>query len=228
MPVMTLVLIVAALWVGIGLTLAVVMGRRGYDLAAWLVIGPVFGPFAIAIAVLDSPRGAIGPEPSPHSMHRTDALVGIDGSEQSIAALQGTEELLGSSLGRLSIATVVPFDATPLSRDEASEVLQHAAAVARSSSVERIILQGVPVDALREYATQGGYDVLAVGTTGRGLTTALVGSVATGLAHRTRVPVLLFSGGTPGDVQPAAPDTADSQTLGLVASADRRAAVRRP
>lgn len=40
----SLVLVVGAGWLAIGLVLAVVMGRRGHSGFAWLVVGTVMGP----------------------------------------------------------------------------------------------------------------------------------------------------------------------------------------
>lgn len=66
------------------------------------------------------------------------------------------------------------------------------------------ILHGHPATALARCATEGGYQLVAVGTRGTGITKAILGSAASELARASRVPVLLVGGRPVG-----APDTAD-------------------
>lgn len=47
----TVVLVAAAAWLGIGLVLSLVLGRRGHDPFSWFVLGMMLGPLAIALAV---------------------------------------------------------------------------------------------------------------------------------------------------------------------------------
>jgi nucleotide-binding universal stress UspA family protein len=126
-----------------------------------------------------------------HSVAKIDVLVGVDGSPESFAAVVGVGELFGSRLGRLSVATVIPRDAVSAACADATGLLRRAAFLV-ADRAERIVLRGSPATALGEYAAGNGYDVIAVGTTGRGFAKALLGSVATELARRTKTPVLLF------------------------------------
>ncbi|HEV8627025.1 MAG TPA: hypothetical protein VG034_21480 [Acidimicrobiia bacterium] len=50
----TFVLVVAVSWLAIGLTLSLVMGRRGHDAFTWLVLGTLFGPLGASKALLGS------------------------------------------------------------------------------------------------------------------------------------------------------------------------------
>ena len=47
----TLVIVFAVAWLSIGLTLSLVMGRRGHDAFSWLILGTLFGPLAAIFAV---------------------------------------------------------------------------------------------------------------------------------------------------------------------------------
>lgn len=195
----TVLLIIAIAWVTIGVTLSIVMGRRGYPAWPWLVMGAVAGPLAIVLAFTMQPK-----VPSP--MHevttthsdggRIDVLVGVDGSPESGAALRGVTELFGDRLGRLTVATVIPYDTSLVNERDANDLLDRTAHDA-GDRVERALLHGQPATALREFAVTGHYDVVTIGRVGHGLSTALLGSTATRLAHVAEPPVLLFGGTTP-------------------------------
>jgi len=47
----TFVLVMGAVWLGVGLALSLVMGRRGHDAFSWLVLGTLFGPLGLVFAV---------------------------------------------------------------------------------------------------------------------------------------------------------------------------------
>ena len=96
----TLIVVVAVAWLSTGLTLSLVMGRRGHDALAWLVLGTLFGPLGAIFAVearsdeltrpeMVAPAQSSGPGP-------VDVLVGVDGSPESIAALRAAVELRSS------------------------------------------------------------------------------------------------------------------------------------
>ena len=52
-----------------------------------------------------------------------------------------------------------------------------------------------PIRALLAKATEEGFDLIVVGTRGRGLSRAVLGSVATELSSHSKLPVLLAGGG---------------------------------
>ena len=107
----------AGIWIGIGigLLLALVMGRHGHDPFAWWLLGTLLGPLALPLALSAERRQAeraqqlhIGvPGRGP-----VDVLVGLDGLSQAGAALLTVLDLLGPQLGRLTLATVVDLDAS--------------------------------------------------------------------------------------------------------------------
>jgi nucleotide-binding universal stress UspA family protein len=209
----TALLALAATWVGVGLLLALVMGRHGHDPFAWWLLGTLLGPLALPLAVSAQRRreeqawlvrsGRPGPGP-------VDVLVGLDGSAEATAALAAVLELLGPRLGRLTLVTVVDLDAS----------VEHDRAMARArAELERqgrlvqlrlstglhgpddarrvpalVLVAGHPAEALARLAAEGGDDLLVVGSRGAGPSKVLLGSTATSLATHAKVPVLVAGG----------------------------------
>jgi nucleotide-binding universal stress UspA family protein len=193
-------ILIAALlvWLAIGLTASVMMGRRGHDAFGWLVIGTVLGPLAIPIAVRtireeQSTRGREIRAGSP-GVGSVDLLVGLDGSEASERALRRSLELLGNRVGRLTLATVLGHEGPATGWfDEADAVsaLERIAAALPGHEPGAVVLRGRPADALVRHADEHGAELLVVGRRGHGATKALLGSTAHRLAQREGVPVLI-------------------------------------
>ena len=194
------IMLVAAGWIGIGVTLAWLLGRRGHDGFSWFILGVILGPLAVALAV-DSWRhdertpsrtvvtpGTVQPDGG------VDVLVGFDGSPDSRAAIGSAVELFGDRLGRLTLTTVISYDG---GRDA-----ERAALAGLDAEAERLawlapgleIVRGHPSQALTAATTEGGYDVLVIGTKGAGRA-HLFGSAASELARSSKVPVLLVGSG---------------------------------
>jgi nucleotide-binding universal stress UspA family protein len=194
-------------WLAIGAALSAIMGRRGHDPFVWWLLGTVLGPLAIILALVptDRRRPAVAPRHGgPRVRGRVDVLVGLDGSTHAAGALQAMLGLLGDRLGRVTLATVLPRDDSAqrrLDRSAARERLEDVAAtIVRAGSGPRpriALLSGRPADELERFAIEEGYDLLVVGARGVGLSTALLGSTATTLAARGRVPVLVAGGEEP-------------------------------
>lgn len=193
----TLLLAAAAAWVAIGVTAGLAMGRRGHDPYSWLLLGVVFGPLVIPLAVLSACEDRAGPHEvrvGEAGAGPVDVLVGLDGSDASEAALRAAMKLLGGRIGRLALATVLEHGATPsLRRDEerAVEMLSALASSIPRREAATAILRGDPAAALTKHATENGYGLLVVGRRGHGATKALLGSTATRLARSPDVPVLI-------------------------------------
>jgi len=179
-------LILLAAWLATGLTLAVVMGRRGHGAFQWFFLGAVLGPLALPLAwssIRDEGGASARPlatgAPSSGSI---DVLVGIDGSAEAADALRVAIQVVGANIGRLTLASVVTFDETSAQarKDEerAAGILETAANSIEDLDPGRVVLSGKPADALVRYASEGGYDVLAIGRHGRGASKALLGSTA--------------------------------------------------
>jgi len=217
----SLLVVVLAAWIGIGVVIAVVMGRRGHNSFGWLVVGALLGPIAMPIAVA-------GARSEPHGSVRVlaqavpgagevDVLVGLDGSAESVGALHTALAILGWRIRRLSLAGVVDFDTAATESPALDErelqaelrlqqayvlslrpALELATAEESAPAPEVVILTGKPARALLDKAVEDGFDLIAIGTRGRGLTRRLLGSVATELSSHSKVPVLLAGVGGPG------------------------------
>jgi nucleotide-binding universal stress UspA family protein len=190
-----LVVVVAAVWLSVGLTLSLVMGRRGHDAFGWLVLGTLFGPLSAVFAVeargqeemrpeMVAPGGAPGSGP-------VDVLAGMDGSPESRAAVAAAIALLGPRLGRLTLATVIPYDTGVAEQRAARAELERQGVAVRAGS-ELELLHGRPGAALLQHAAEGGYDLLVIGTRGRGVSKALLGSTAVDVAESAKIPVLVM------------------------------------
>jgi nucleotide-binding universal stress UspA family protein len=190
------VVIMAAAWLVIGLALAVVMGRRGHSGFGWLVLGTVLGPLSLVLAVDATRRGesSYGAEQEAPGTRvgPVDVLVGYDGSPESAAALATAARLFADRTGRFTVATVVPFGDLPDVERRAEQAL--AQAVAGQAGAEPLLLRGHPATALAQFAVGSGFDVVAIGTRGTGISKAILGSAASELARNCKVPVLLVSG----------------------------------
>jgi nucleotide-binding universal stress UspA family protein len=197
----------------IGLVLAIVMGRLGHSPFAWGLLGLVLGPIALLLALVEVRNerpwwtrlvasGAPGSGP-------VDVLVGIDGSPESAAATTAALELLGDRVGRLTLVAVTEVDDSVAGREERArlqgELERQAEAVrgwlrerdgpveAKQTVVPELqLMSGPPARTLDTIAAEDGYDLLVVGARGAGMSRVLLGSVATSLAARASVPVLII------------------------------------
>ena len=193
------------LWVSSGLAAALWAARRGHFLPAWLVMGIVFGPLTWGLWRIDRIRDRDArPRPlaaGSRGVGPVDVLVGVDGSAESHAALRAVVELLGDRLGRLAVASVLDFD-TALETQEWPERAKADGELAsavelmaslRSAQPETVLLTGRPAEALEQYADAECFTLVAIGSRGRGLTKALLGSTASDLSARSAVPVLIVN-----------------------------------
>jgi nucleotide-binding universal stress UspA family protein len=191
----TLVIVMAAVWLSVGLTLSLVMGRRGHDAFGWLILGTLFGPLGAILAVEARGEERARPEmvapPQSDRVGPVDVLVGVDGSPESAAALAAATALLGPSLGRLTLATVIPYDSGVARQRTARAELERLGGTV-DSGPELELLHGRAGPALLEHAAVGGYDMLVIGTRGAGASKALLGSTAADIAESAKLPVLLM------------------------------------
>jgi nucleotide-binding universal stress UspA family protein len=196
----------------IGFVLAIVMGRLGYSWFGWGLLGLLLGPIGLLLALVEVRRerpwwtrlvasGDRGGGP-------VDVLVGIDGSPESAAAATAALELLGGRVGRLTLVAVTDLDNSYAGREERLRMeaeLERQAAVVRAWLRKRDrpvqaeptvvpelrLMAGRPASTLDTVAAEEGYDLLVVGARGAGLSRVLLGSVASRLAARASVPVLV-------------------------------------
>ncbi len=220
-----LMLLVVIAWLLTGITLALVLGRRGHDRFNWLVLGTVLGPLAVALAVdswwwrEERRAEVLAPTGPAHTWNDVDVLVGFDGSPESRAALRQAIELLGPRLGRLTLAAVVPYEC---GREVEAAARQTLELEHRSLEVDGLgaeLHRGPTARVLADQATAGRYDVLAIGARGRGRA-HMFGSVAAELSRTSPVPLLVCGAAPRGPLH----DDADGRRAPVDATAvrDRR------
>jgi nucleotide-binding universal stress UspA family protein len=194
------VLAIGGGWATIGLILSIVMGRRGHNSIEWLVLGTLLGPLALVLA-FDARRHDESLKPAtvgrlgraPRGRGPVDVLIGYDASPQSVAAIDAVGALLGDRMGRMTIATVVSYGDLRGDERQATADLARIAKRLSGPRPDLRLLHGHPAAALDQCAIEGGYDLIAVGTRGTGVSKAILGSAASELAHDSKVPVLLVS-----------------------------------
>ena len=195
----------------IGFVLAIVMGRLGHSPFAWGLLGLALGPIALLLALVEVrnecpwwTRLVASGDPGSGPV---DVLIGIDGSPESAAATTAVLELLGDRVGRLTLVAVTEVDESVAGREERerlrdelerqSEAIQvwqqerGVTAQAKRVAPELQLMSGPPARTLDTIAAEDGYGLLVVGARGAGMSSVLLGSVATILAARASVPVLI-------------------------------------
>lgn len=214
---------VAIIWVGVGMVTAFVMRRRGHDFSVWLALGTVLGPLIVPLA-LERARyhGAVEqvsasmPSPPPGGL---DVLAGVDGSEESVAAIRSALDLFGDSITSLTVATVLDYDSESNAageepKDNARAMLDDVTSALAVEGAQTAILFGRADRALAEYARTHGVELIVVGTRGRGATEALFGSITGRLVGGCEIPV--YVGPTPtghaGESTSVNPNPAHSPT----------------
>jgi nucleotide-binding universal stress UspA family protein len=143
-------------------------------------------------------------------------VVGVDGSDESVAALHWAAEEARWRGAQLEVVHAWSWDhAAPIPmvgpgpgevRREAEETLQMALQDARLHGVAASgrVVEGHPSAALQRLAA--GADLLVVGSRGRGtITSALLGSVSTHCVHHAPCPVVVVPSAHPGRLIPIVP-----------------------
>jgi nucleotide-binding universal stress UspA family protein len=133
-------------------------------------------------------------------------LVAIDGSIAAKAALDHALDLARDQHARLTLMTVVPpvaavsvagsAQVVPLQEACFNDALNDAvASVPDDVGLLRILAHGKPAREIVQRVESGDYDLIVMGTHGRGrVGEAVVGSVSREVVHRSRTPVLLVRG----------------------------------
>lgn len=133
-------------------------------------------------------------------------VIGFDGSENSKAAISFIKKIDDAKGAELHLVMVIDFTSLysygvdiPESvytniRSHSEEQLTAISNDLRSEgfNVKPVILEGSPADAIMEYATKIGAELIVVGS--RGLSTfksILLGSVSAKLVHESKIPVLV-------------------------------------
>jgi nucleotide-binding universal stress UspA family protein len=187
----------------------IVVGTRGHGAVTGTILGSVSSHVVahartpVAVVPMDAPTEPLSSLASPQ------VVVGIDGSENSIAALTWALRSLPPAATILavhtwgtSIGAAPELIAFPIENYEAqgAEVLETAVAQAVDSvgdshghRVQRLLAFGDPRSVLREKAD--GADLLVLGARGhRGIAHLLLGSVTTGLVHSPNTVTVVVPG----------------------------------
>jgi nucleotide-binding universal stress UspA family protein len=135
-------------------------------------------------------------------------LVAVDGSDHARAALAHARALAHEQHALLTVITVIPpvpavamagsAQVLPIQDECFSAALDDAmAAIPQDVGVVRILARGKPAREIAQRVADGDYDLVVMGTHGRGrLGDAVLGSVSREVLHRSRTPVLLVHGDT--------------------------------
>ncbi len=209
-------LVVVLVWLAVGTATALVLGRRGHDSFQWGLLGAVLGPLVVPIALkatrAERPLASVITTGTA-GFGSVDVLVGLDGSPESQGAVAAVAELLKDRIGRLRLVHVLAFDSgsSPSGREqhvEAEKLLARQVTDVEASVGHKpdcVLLAGEPSRALRQHAVSEGFDLIVVGSRGRGASHALLGSVATRLAGLDGIPVLIVPPPAAGLVEKIAP-----------------------
>jgi nucleotide-binding universal stress UspA family protein len=138
-------------------------------------------------------------------------LVAVDGSDHALHAARAAARLARSVGGALKLLTVYHGPSSALGEpnysaaltdalEDAERILGQARDAVREAGgpePETDRLDGHPADVIIATARDGNYDLIVIGTRGRGrLSAALLGSVSTAVAARAGRPVLVIGDGT--------------------------------
>lgn len=193
--------LLAVTWLVGGLIVAVFMRRAGRDFRLWLVLGVLLGPFAGLFAPEDGRRTGSARGAPRHRSGEFDVMAGIDGSPESVAAVQSAVSLFGDRISSLTLASVLDMDSAGSfsgidTQAGACEDLARCADRIDYEPVEIELLYGPPADALARFAEELGIELIVVGARGRGMSRAVFGSVTRSLVGRSGVPVFVGPGRT--------------------------------
>lgn len=209
---MIVIAVIALSWLLLGALLGLYEARRGHWRWLWL-LGAIGGPLAIPLArQIEQNEAGAGPLPMTPGTGAGPGgvrlLVGVDGSTASIESARGATDLLGSRMGACTLALVTDFEvleAVPGPVDADHPDLQDERAILQTAAFElerwlgfapaTVLLAGNPAEALKRHADGGDFDLIAVGSRGKGLSKALLGSCASRLVSGAPVPTLILPAG---------------------------------
>ena len=211
-----------ATWTTSSVGLGLLMRRRGYSGFGWGVIGAILGPLGVLVALArqDPRRGEHWSRAGLPARGTVDVLVATDGSVASIAAATAAVGILEDRLGRVTVATVEPHDATPEEADRARQAVEGTTAALSDRLQDLagvpgvVVLHGRPADALLAFAHKDRYELIVLGSHGRGRSSLLLGSTAAHLLHESTVPLLVAGRGVASVARPGASDAVAARAGG--------------
>ena len=151
-------------WIGVGPFLSRFMSRRGHDALAWLSVGSLLGPFALAVALMERLSGA-GREPdivvwgSPGDGH-VHLLLSLDFGDDVVGAAQPLIQKFDGHLGRVSLVRVLPKGGPVADEDRARITLVREAERMEDVGAEAVLHYGLTATTLAAAAVDGGYQIV--------------------------------------------------------------------
>jgi nucleotide-binding universal stress UspA family protein len=190
-----LLIIAVVIWLGAGSTVALMMRRSGHDFLLWLFLGVLLGPFTAMFALerhRRDERRRIGRVGAEHA-ERFDAIAAIDGSEESIHAARIALDLFGDSLSSLTLVTVLDYEAggTSIPQSQAYALLADVASQIEFEPVNTAVIYGPAAASISKLAQESGFELIIVGSRGRGMSKAIFGSVTATLVGGSAIPVFV-------------------------------------
>jgi nucleotide-binding universal stress UspA family protein len=210
----------------------IVLGSRGRGAVAATVLGSVARSVVsrsrVPVLVVKDAGGCAT------AQRFSRILIALEHLPESVAALRVAADLAQTEMARLTLMTVasvrriVGMPESALVRlhfdhaEHAHDLLDAAlAALPKGLAVDSRVAWGQVDAAILEEVEQGGYDLLVLGSRGRGLGRAtLLGSTGLSMLRRCPVPVLIARSAAPGD------QTGDQPWQSAGAPAARAAAAR--
>ncbi|TFC52186.1 universal stress protein [Cryobacterium shii] len=219
------IMIVLVGWILVGLSVALVMIRRGHDVVIWLVLGVAAGPFAIALAglgaylerqipVLKTVEITDQPRTDQLLTDRIRMLAGIDGSDAATHAVVAAATMFGARLSSVTLLTTLDYDtAFGASAARVDRIIGDAqAAAVRTLSAMGLRphsarASGGAAEQIALSAASGHYDLIVLGSHRR--RQSPLGSVTNRVAERSPIPGLIIP-----PARLAAATTTDATGLG--------------
>jgi hypothetical protein len=148
-------------WLSIPPLLSRAMRRRGYDGGSWMVVGLLFGPVGVALAILELlsgvPKGSRILEAGLTGKGEVSILVVLEADSPTPPPTAGLAEVR-PHLRRLGLAQILPKGGPRLDERQAQQMLRRAAI--RLDHPEIVLLFGRPDLAIAAHAVAGAYDVV--------------------------------------------------------------------
>ena len=148
-------------WLSIPPLLSRAMRRRGYDGGSWMIVGLLFGPVGVAMAVLEVlyyvPERPRILQAGLTAKGELSILVVLEADSPTPPATAGLAEV-SPYLRRLGLAQTLPMGGPLLDQRQAEQTLRRAAI--GLAHPEIALLFGRPDVAIPAHAVAGGYDIV--------------------------------------------------------------------
>lgn len=202
MSAMISALVFIVVWSLSGIAIAVYMARRGHNFWLFAAMGLAYGPLTVVLAWSTSRRRGHVPtfvaEGSPwHEDGWLDVLIGLDGTEAALEAVEPMLAKFGPAIRSLHLASVVDHEVTDSletfeTDDHRLSHLADAAARFGVPDATEVLLGGEPDVELAAYAEANDIDVVVIGHRTRPISRKLRGSTLAGMARHSEVPILVL------------------------------------